>query len=279
MEDCIRERAIGVFDSGVGGLTVLRELLKVLPHEKFIYFGDTARVPYGSKSRETVVRYSIENSIFLLEKNIKLLIVACNTASSVAVEKLKQLFNVPVIGVIRPGAYAAVSATRTKRIAVMATKATIQSQAYPNAISELLPDAQIFSLACPLLVPLIEEKMGEHPAMDSILQEYMIQVKNHRPDTLLLGCTHYPLIKEEIRKIFGHSLNIVDSASTVASEASYLLKKMHLSADGYEECEQLQFFVSDDPEKFKEIGEYFLGFPISEVNRPLLFQEAMPVYS
>jgi glutamate racemase len=253
---------IGIFDSGVGGLTVMQQIAQMLPQESMIYFGDTARVPYGGKSRETIIRYSIENTIFLMEKNIKMLVIACNTASAFALQKLRQIFHIPIIGVIEPGAETAVSVSRTGRIAVLGTKGTIQSGAYQTEIQRLLPTATIIPIACPLLVPLVEERWLDHPATRLIIQEYIGSLHNQEIDTLLLGCTHYPFLKTLIQEEVGPRVTLVDSASTCAQKVASILKEQKLNAQG---PGMHRYFVSDDPDKFKELGEKLFGTSLSHV--------------
>lgn len=254
--------AIGMFDSGIGGLTVLKEIMKLLPNEKVIYFGDTARQFYGEKSAETILRYSIENSIFLMEHSIKLLVIPCNTAASVSVEKLRIIFSIPVIGVIEPGAEKALSVTKTGCIAILATKGTIQSAAYQKYLKCLSPKVSLVPIACPLLAPLVEEGMYVHPATRLILKEYLKPLENSPVDTILLGCTHYPLLKALIQEEVGPEVCIVDSAATCAEKIKETLneKKMHSTCPG-----AAQYFVSDNPEKFKKLGEQFLMQPLGKV--------------
>lgn len=252
---------IGMFDSGLGGLTVLRALQKLLPNESVIYLGDTARLPYGDKSPETICRYSIENTIFLLEQNIKLLVVACNTAASAALPALQKLFNVPILSVIEPGALAATQITKNGRIAVLGTKGTIASGAYQKAIKRHLPDAHIQPIPCPLLVPLIEEGLLDHPATHLLLKDYLLQVQD--ADTLLLGCTHYPLLRDLIIQKASPSISIIDSAITCASEIEKLLEKERIKNSTHSPSHR--FYVSDNPEKFQRLGAAFLGTPISTV--------------
>lgn len=260
----MNQKAIGIFDSGVGGLTVLRQIKKELPHESVVYFGDTARVPYGSKSAKTIERYCIENTIFLLEKNIKMLVVACNTASAYGISKLKRLFNIPVVGVIHPGARAAAAATKNKRVAVLATRATVASEVYPKAIHSIDPSIEVISQACPLLVPMIEERMGSHPAASLMIEEYLQRVREKACDTILLGCTHYPLLHEEIKKALHPTVCIVDSATTCSKEVKEMLVECGLENHRGSSAET-RYFVSDDPEKFRETGERFLNMPITDV--------------
>lgn len=259
-----KERAIGIFDSGVGGLTVLKEIQKHLPNESIFYFGDTARVPYGAKSKETIERYCIENAILLLEKNIKVLIIACNTASAYGMDKLKRVFQTPVIGVISPGAKALVEATKNKKVAVLATKSTIASECYPKAIHALDKDVEVLSVACPLLVPMIEEQMFDHQATRLMVREYLKPVKEKGCDSILLGCTHYPLIKGLIAEELGFLVSVVDSATTCALEIVHLLHSLDLK-NQTNKSERIQYYVSDDPLKFQETGQRFLEKPITNV--------------
>jgi glutamate racemase len=245
--------AIGLFDSGIGGLTVLQELKNQLPLEQFIYFGDTARVPYGNKSQETIIRYSIENTITLIEKNIKLLVVACNTASALALPKLRQLFNLPIIGVIEPGAKQAASTTKNQRIAVLGTRGTIQSGAYQQAIQQLLPQAMILPIECPLFVPLVEEQLLDHPATTLLIKEYLQPIKNQSIDTVLLGCTHYPLLEQAIQKELGEAIRIVNSASCCAEEVKKILKLNNLISSHYQGPHA--YYTSDAPQQFKQLGK------------------------
>ncbi len=267
----LSSQAIGVFDSGVGGLTVLKQLMHVLPHERFIYFGDTARVPYGNKSRQTIIRYSIENTICLLEKNIKLLVIACNTVSALALSKLRQLFTIPIVDVIEPGAEKAAAMTRHQHIAVLGTRATIQSGAYQTAIRKLIPQAALFPIACPLFVPLVEELWMDHPAAHLIVQEYLSPLKTESIDTVLLGCTHYPLLSSLIQQEMGPSVQLVDSASTCADQVKSILQQRQLLSPILQG--QHQYFVSDDPGKFRVFGERLFGHSLEAVE--LLAPETM----
>ncbi|MCB1148536.1 MAG: glutamate racemase [Chlamydiia bacterium] len=247
---------IGMFDSGVGGLTVLHALKQELPNESVLYFGDTARVPYGNKSAETIRRYSLEIAEFLLRKEIKLLICACNTASAHALETLQEALPIPVIGVVLPGARAALDVSKTKKIALLATRSTIESKAYPRALLKLCSSAEIFVTPCPLLVPLIEEGYLDHPLTRLALQDYLKPVYEQGADTLLLGCTHYPLLRPLLEKILPPHIAIVDSAKALASEAKSLLEQMGNLAKG---ARTVEYIVSDDPKRFALLGEAFLG--------------------
>jgi len=260
----MRERAIGIFDSGLGGLTVLREIERLLPEESLIYFGDTARVPYGNKSAETIERYALENASFLLEKNVKALVVACNTASAYGVEAMRRTFQIPIIEVINPGAEAVVAATRTKRVAVLGTKATIASEAYPKAIHAIDPSVSVLSIACPLLTPLIEEGMIEHAATRLMVKEYLAGMKGEGCDAVLLGCTHYPLIRNLIEEELGAHVAVVDSAIAASRALGEVLDALDLRNGGEK---RVDFFVSDDPTRFQRAGEGFLQRSITEVNR------------
>lgn len=239
---------IGLFDSGVGGLTVMKEIMRVLPHESIIYFGDTARIPYGSKSRETIIRYSLENAAFLIEKKIKLLVIACNTASAFALETLQASLPIPVIGVIEPGAKQAALTTKSQRIAILGTKGTIQSGAYQQAIKKLLPTADLFPIACPLWVPLVEENLFHHPATRLLVREYLIPLKNQQIDTAVLGCTHYPFLASLIQEEMGIATSLIDSASTCAQQVAAVLKEQDLAAD--QGSARYHYFVSDSPDQF-----------------------------
>lgn len=255
---------IGIFDSGVGGLTVMQQIIEKLPHEDLIYFGDTARVPYGGKSQETITRYAIESSIFMMELNIKMLVVACNTVSAYAIERLRKIFNIPIIEVITPGAEKAVAVTKSQKIAVLGTKATIQSGAYEREIKLRLPNASVTSIACPMFVPLVEERFIAHPAAELIVQEYLKIVQQSQVDTVLLGCTHYPLLKQLIQRELGNSTLLVDSASTCAEKVAAALNTFEINGNR-EQIGKHQFFVSDDPAKFQAIGQDFLGHALHEV--------------
>jgi glutamate racemase len=257
--------AIGLFDSGVGGLTVLKEVIRALPKENIVYFADTARIPYGEKSRETIIRFSIENTIFLLEQNIKMLVVPCNTATAHAIDKLHQIFNIPIIGVVEPGAKKAVSVTKNGRIAVLGTRGTIKSGIYQREIKKRLPEAEVIAISCPLFVPLVEERMLSHPVTKLVIQEYLTPLKKASVDTLLLGCTHYPLLRKAIQEFMGEDVTIVDSASTCAEEVLLTLSHEKLHCDGQNDPKH-HYYVSDDPQKFQQLGSEFLESPLTSVS-------------
>lgn len=252
-----RTRPIGVFDSGIGGLTVLKELTALLPGEDFIYLGDTARLPYGTKSNEVILRYSRENTEFLLAKGIKLLVVACNTSSAVALGEIERHTMVPVIGVIDPGARAAVKASRTGKIGVIGTEATIASGAYTRAIQNLKPRAEIYTRACPLLVPLVEEGWTDNEIAERTVTHYLESLKASGIDTLLLGCTHYPLLRGMFERVLGPRVKIVDSAIATASAVREKLAALKLARRGGGGGQS--FFVTETPDRFVRVGRRFIG--------------------
>ncbi len=260
-------RPIGVFDSGVGGLTVVGQMREILPHEDLVYFGDTARVPYGTKSKETITRFSIENVEFLMRHDVKLVVVACNTASSLSLDFLKRCFKVPIIGVIEPGAKAAVGSTRNGRIGVIGTAATISSGAYEKAIKKIKPDSSVFTGSCPLFVPLVEEGWADKKVSGEIASIYLSPLKKKRIDTLILGCTHYPILKNVIRKVMGGRVLLIDSAKEVAKEARLILDSCGLLNRAQDKEPVYKFFVSDEPGRFVKTAERFLKKRINCVRR------------
>jgi glutamate racemase len=249
------EKPIGIFDSGVGGLTVLKAIKKILPHENLIYFGDTARVPYGNRSPNTIIRYSIENARLLQKFNIKALVVACNTSSSYALEILKREFPFPVIGVVKPGAKAAVNKSKSKRIGIIGTEATIKSGAYRKAILSLDPFATVFEKACPLFVPLIEEGWLSGKVTELVAEKYLQDLMDKDIDTLVLGCTHYPLIKDTIKKLVKDKVTLIDSAMAVAEEVEKKLPHRRKS----ENEGVVRILVSDKTERFERIARMIMG--------------------
>jgi glutamate racemase len=254
---------IGVFDSGLGGLTVAHAIMHQLPAESLIYFGDTARVPYGPKSPDTVRRYSREISAFLLEQGVKAIVVACNTATAHALPTLRDELEVPVIGVVEPGARAAVRATRTGHIGVIGTAGTIRSEAYVRAIRAENPDVRVTALACPLFVPIVEEGWTNHEATHLIAEEYLAPFVKDPIDTLVLGCTHYPLLKSVIGEVIGRSVRLIDSAEETALDARRMLAANALTAVDGEGT--YRFIASDDPQQFLTLGRRFLGSAIERV--------------
>jgi len=260
------DRPIGVFDSGIGGLTVVRELVDQLPGESIVYFGDTARVPYGPKSADTVRRYAREAAAFLLSRDVKMIVIACNTATAHAQASLSAHVDVPVIGVIEPGARAAVEATRTCRVGVIGTAGTIASGAYDLAVRRKLPDARVYAQACPLFVPLVEEGWAHHPAAALIARAYLEPVRDMDVDVLILGCTHYPLLAPLVQEIMGPDVTLVDSARETAREVREVLEQRGmLRADG--RPAQYAFIASDAPARFREVGRRFLGDIVQSVER------------
>lgn len=257
---------IGIFDSGLGGLTVVSRIQRRLPREGIIYFGDTARVPYGTKSKETVTRFSVENVEFLVRCNVKIVVVACNTASSLSLDFLKRCFRVPVVGVIRPGARAAAAITRNKRVGVIGTKATVMSGAYQRELKSANPKIAVFVKSCPLFVPLVEEGWIDTAVTRQVASSYLKGFKSERIDTLILGCTHYPLLKRAIRGVVGDDVALVDSAEEAAAEVDRILDAEGL-ANRSSAKPAYRFFVSDDPKRFAEVGGLFLRQRIRCVKR------------
>jgi len=262
----LQAKPIGVFDSGVGGLSVVRALMHRLPHENIVYFGDTARVPYGSKSPQVVREYAADDTKFLISKNVKMIVVACNTVSSVALDVVQKHSSVPVIGVILPGALAAVLATKKKRVGVIGTVGTISSNAYTNAIRQFDSTVTVIGKSCPLFVPLAEEGWIDHKATEMIAREYLFPLKLEKIDTLVLGCTHYPILRDVIGAVFGDGITLIDSGEATASDVERMLDEYNLRNTSKQKA-NLQFFVSDIPYKFTEIGERFLGQKLGRVRR------------
>ena len=260
------KQPIGVFDSGIGGLTVVKALIHELPAESIIYFGDTARVPYGTKSKSTIVKFSLENIEFLLKYGVKCIVIACNTASSWALPTLRKYFKVPIVGVIRPGAVAAVRQTKTKRVGVIGTSATIRSRAYEAAIHRLDPTIKVFSQDCPLFVPLVEEGWLTGPIATAVAQRYLGIIKEQDIDTMILGCTHYPLLSPTIREVVGESVALVDSAEQTAVEVRAVLTAAGALAEpnGHP---RYRFFVTDEPTHFNRVGNRFLDQVTGSVER------------
>ncbi len=256
--------AIGVFDSGLGGLTVVKELIKLLPNEDIIYFGDTARVPYGTKSKEAIVRFSRENTKVLLEHKVKMIVVACNSSSSYALAALKKEFNVPIVGVIRPGAKKAVETSRNNKIGVIATSATVTSLEYEKNIKRYSKKAKVVSRACPLFVPLAEEGWADKVVTLTIAKKYLAPLKRSDIDTLILGCTHYPLLKKAIQQAAGKKVTLVDSAKEVAEEVKNALAKLGKQKISKRKA-RYQFLISDRPQAFKKLAKNFLGRDIKNI--------------
>jgi glutamate racemase len=259
-------RPIGVFDSGIGGLTVVQAMTHHLPYENIVYFGDTARVPYGPKSPQVVREYAAQDTDVLLSHNVKMIVIACNTVSAVALDVVQNKAKVPVVGVIFPGAESAARATKMKRIGIIGTVGTVTSNAYPNALRQIDPAIQTFSRACPLFVPLAEEGWTDHKATELIAKEYLFPLTLEKIDTLVLGCTHYPLLRDVIGKVLHNSVTLIDSGEATAETVKRLLDEMDLRNPSKLKP-NLQFFVSDVPARFTEVGEKFLGQKLGKIHR------------
>ena len=256
---------IGIFDSGVGGLTVVHRMLEALPHERLIYLGDTARYPYGTKSADVVTRYTFENARFLLDKGVKLLVIACNTMSAVALDALRAETEVPVIGVIEPGARAALAATRNRKVGVIGTEGTIASGSYTRALRALDPGVEIYTRACPLFVALAEEGWVENEIARQAAAMYLASLRQSGIDTLVLGCTHYPLLAKTIGETIGPDVQLVDSATETAREVARVLAERGLAATSG--AGSTSFFVTDVPDRFCKVGGRFLGSAVDSAVR------------
>lgn len=257
---------IGIFDSGIGGLTVVKEIKQLLPYENIIYLGDTARVPYGTKSSKTVITYSQSNTKFLLSRGIKILVIACNTASAVAVQSLRWDLEIPVIGVLEPGARKAVESTGNKRVGVIGTPSTIKSGAYKKAIENINPDIKVFSKSCPLFVPLAEEGWTEGTISEEIADKYLSSLSDCGIDTLILGCTHYPLLKATIQKTVGKKVRLIDSAKETAKEVVRTLTENNITNKSNTSAKR-QFFLTDISDTFVSIAGNFIGEKIKKVEQ------------
>lgn len=259
-----KDAPIGVFDSGIGGLTVVREIMRQLPNEKIIYFGDTARVPYGSKSKDTITRYSRQICRFLMTKEVKTIVVACNTATAYALDELEKEIDLPMIGVLKPGAKVAAETTKNGKVGVIATRATIGSESYTHYIKQINPEATVLGKACPLFVPLVEEGLLEDPVTDEIAMRYLSELKDEEIDTLILGCTHYPLIRKTIGRTMGEGVTLVNPAYETARELKEQLamrnllneEKIDLGTNKY------QFYVSDAADKFQQFANSIIKYGI-----------------
>ncbi len=265
-------KAIGIFDSGVGGLTVLKEVVRALPQEDTIYLGDTARVPYGTKSPETVIRYSRQIARYLMGRDIKLLVVACNTASAVALAALQQEFPIPIVGVIEPGARAAAEVTVSGKVGVIGTAATIGSSAYTKAIKRINPDIEVVTRPCPLFVPLAEEGWVDNEVARLTARIYLGELREQGVDTLVLGCTHYPILKEVIAEVMGPGVTLVDSAEQTALTVARILAEQELLRPAGEKGNH-HYYVTDVPAGFIRVGNRFLGGRLGDVYQVDLEQE------
>ena len=258
---------IGIFDSGVGGLTVMREVVKQLPCERIVYFGDTARVPYGSKSAKTIIHFSEQIIRFLKTKEVKAIVIACNTASALALDAVRDEFDIPIIGVVVPGARAAVSMSENKKVGVIGTEATVLSGMYTKVIKGMEPSMSVKEKACPLFVPLVEEGLRDHKVMGEIIEYYLESLKESDIDSIILGCTHYPLIRHSISRYLGEAIKIVNPAYEAAKDLKNLLEEKDIANDGTNtEGLKYQFYVSDEAEKFRSFANTVMPFEINSTN-------------
>ncbi len=263
----MQTRPIGVFDSGVGGLTVMAEIMRQIPHEDVVYFGDVGRYPYGPRSKDIIIEFTKQDIAFLLEQDVKYIVAACNTASAVALDTLSPNYAINMIGVINPGARAAVETTENGRIGIIGTHATIASNSYPTAIHEIDSKIKVFSLACPLFVPLAEEGYQDKEAAYLIAEDYLKILRENDIDTLVLGCTHYPLLKKTIQDVIGQNVTLIDSATATAKEVRDHLDRESLLKPDDSGSADYKYFVSDVPDKFAPVAERFLGRRVNNVIR------------
>lgn len=261
--DVKKTAPIGVFDSGVGGLTVAREIMRNLPKEDIVYFGDTARVPYGSKSKDNIIRYSRQIIHFLQTKGVKAIVIACNTASALALDTVKDEFDIPIIGVVEPGARAALAVTENKKIGVIGTEATVRSSMYEKIMEGINPEVSVIAKACPLFVPLVEEGFKKHQVTDEIIDYYLADLKKSDIDALILGCTHYPLLRSKIREYVGEKITLVNPAYETAMDLKRILKEMDMENPDIEgDHGSYSFYVSDAADKFKQFANSILPYDI-----------------
>ena len=265
-KDKSKSMPIGVFDSGVGGLTVAREVMRQLPDENIVYFGDTARVPYGSKSKDNIIRYSRQIIRFLLTKDVKAIVIACNTATALALDVVQKEFEIPIIGVIEPGARAAVSETRNKHIGVIGTEATIRSEMYTKVIQGMDSKMQVYGKPCPLFVPVVEEGFAKHHIAEDVIDYYLNDMKDSGIDTMILGCTHYPLLRSRIMKYFGESIHLVNPAYETALDLKKILEEQGIANDT-ESLTKYEFYVSDTAEKFKQFANSILPYNVETIQK------------
>ena len=265
----IKEEPIGVFDSGVGGLTVVREIMRQIPQERIVYFGDTARVPYGGKSTNTLIRYTRQIIRFLKTRGVKAIVVACNTASAVALEAVRDELDIPIIGVVRPGARVAAAATKNKKIGIIGTETTVNSGMYVKLIQELEPEAEVIGKACPLFVPLVEEGWTKDPVTEEVARRYLADLQKSEIDTLILVCTHYPLLRHMVGDLMGEQVTLVNPAYETALELRALLEKNGISNDGVHTDfdNPYEFFVSDAAEKFKTFANSILPCDVTSIKQ------------
>jgi glutamate racemase len=270
------ERPIGIFDSGVGGLTVVHEVFNRLPNEAIIYFGDTARVPYGTKSPKVVEAFALQDILFLLDKNVKLVVAACHTVSSVVLDRIVQTFHFPILGVVEPGILAALEATRNNRIGVIGTRATVVSGTYEQKILAKRNEAKVFSQACPLFVPLAEEGWLDGEVTEKVARIYLDPLIKEKIDTLVLGCTHYPLLKPVLKEILPDDVAIIDSAEETSKLVANRLQALRMTRQAEKKPEHI-FYVTDIPYQFQEVGERFLATQLTRIERVELDAMHLPV--
>ncbi len=263
-----RNSPIGVFDSGVGGLTVVREIIRQMPEERLVYFGDTARVPYGTKSKDTIVRYTRQNIRFLMTQDVKAIVIACNTATAFALETVEKELDIPVIGVIHAGAKTAVEATRNGKIGIIGTEGTIRSGVYTKMMEEMKEDIEVIGKSCPLFVPLVEEGLLHDSVTDEIASRYLSELKGKFIDTLVLGCTHYPLLRSTVGRVMGPEVTLVNPAYETALELKQVLKESGLLNDTIDPCQdKYRFYVSDLAEKFTNFASSILPDQIKQTKK------------
>ncbi len=265
-------RPIGVFDSGLGGLTVLKAIHNLMPNEDIVYFGDSGRTPYGTKSKETVIKYTFQDVNFLLKQDVKMIVIACNTASACSLQIIREHFDLPIVEVVEPGSHAAVSATRNGKIGVIGTSATVASGVYENAVKKLLPDCDFHAKACPLFVPLVEEGWWDNDISRSVANEYLSDMKQSGVDTLVLGCTHYPYLQKVIGETMGENVTLVNSALEVAKRVKSEVEKHALGADVANNG-SVEYFTSDSVDKFASLGSVFIGKPMVNVSKVAIDKE------
>lgn len=259
-------RPIGIFDSGVGGLTVVKAVMEILKNESIIYFGDTARVPYGSKSKETVTKFSAQIIRFLQTQDVKAIIIACNTVNSNCIEELRALFpGLPIEGVVEPGVRMALKETQNNKVGIIGTEATIASGKYPYLLKEQRPEMEVYDKACPLFVPLVEEGWANHKITKEVIEEYLLPLAKEDIDTLILGCTHYPMLTDKIGDVVGDQIKLINPAT----EAAFSIKRL-LKAEGKQSMQQVatyKFYVSDHPSRMQKMAQIFLDYPVTEVEK------------
>ena len=261
----MKNRPIGVFDSGLGGLTVLKEIIKVLPNENIVYFGDTARVPYGPRSKETIMEYTFQAINFLISKNVKAIVIACNTATARCLKEANEKYNIPIIGVIEAGARTASYSTKNKIVGVIGTEGTVNSKAYDKEIKKIDNEIKIVSKACPLFVPIIEEGWADTEVAHLTAKEYLKELLEQDIDSLVLGCTHYPILKKTIGDIVGEKIKLVNPAKETAKDLSIILEQQNILRDNTDAT--YEYYVSDIPEKFISIGQQFIKRDMNDVKK------------